>query len=90
MCLIIRKYQKHIITNILKFCSKNKNTSLLVIDMVVNIEYEKKCSVKLAIQLGDALDNINTSLIDYILSDYKDTHYREGQYFSLRYHDLIT
>jgi hypothetical protein len=83
-CIKSFNQQNCIIGDILKLCSNNKCTSVLMIDKVVKIEYEKKSSVKLAIKLGNALDHINVSIVDYILSDY-----RERQYYSLRYHDLM-
>ena len=40
-------------------------------------------STKLATNLGDALDKMRTSLIDFIITD------DNKEFFSLRYHDLL-
>ena len=72
-----------LIGNIIDLCDVESTKSIVLIEKKFCINQDTDKSTKLATNLGDALDKMRTSLIDFIITD------DNKEFFSLRYHDLL-
>ena len=72
-----------VIGSVVDLCNAGSTKSTIFVKKVTQIEHDISESVDLAGDLGNALDEIHISLIDFIIVDH------DNNFFSLRYHDLL-